>query len=251
MKDIRYNGNLDLKLHNVGFVSVLRNKNYIFEYKTGKERYSLIYVKSGEAQYYYTKTKNKIKIQKGDFLFIPKNIPYKTTYLKDNTILKIIVFDISAKKIPYYLSAPFASNILSIKNVFDSIANDNAYSALYLTAKIYETFFYMQNCSSIIPKKYKKILPALNEIEKNYVQNHNLSFYAALCNMSESNFRKLFKEYTGNSFIEYRNNIRIEAAKKMIESGEFLVSEAAYLAGFNNMSFFYKINKYKNPGARD
>ena len=59
--------------------------------------------------------------------------------------------------------------------------------------------------------------------------------------MSESNFRKLFKEYTGKSPIEYRNLIRISEVKKMIDSGEFTVSEAAYLVGFNNMSFFYEV----------
>ena len=63
--------------------------------------------------------------------------------------------------------------------------------------------------------------------------------------MSESNFRKLFKEYTGKSLIEYRNLIRISEAKKMIESREFTVAEAAYTVGFNNMSFFYEVyNKY-------
>ena len=62
-----------------------------------------------------------------------------------------------------------------------------------------------------------------------------------MCNMSESNFRRLFKEYTGHSLIEYRNLIRISEAKKMIESKEYTVAEAAYLTGFNNMSFFYDV----------
>ena len=31
----------------------------------------------------------------------------------------------------------------------------------------------------------------------------------------------------------------------MIDSGEFTITEAAYLVGFNNMSFFYEVfNKY-------
>ena len=82
---------------------------------------------------------------------------------------------------------------------------------------------------------------AITHINKNYTQSNKLSYYAELCNMSESNFRKLFKEYTGKSLIEYRNNIRILAVQKMIDSAELSISEAAYLAGFNNMSFFYKL----------
>ena len=55
------------------------------------------------------------------------------------------------------------------------------------------------------------------------------------------------EEYTGKSPIEYRNDIRISMFEKLMESREFTVSEAAYLVGFNNMSFFYETyNKYKS-----
>ena len=56
--------------------------------------------------------------------------------------------------------------------------------------------------------------------------------------MSESNFRKLFKEYTGRTLIEYRNRIRIAEVRKLIASEEYSVQEAAYQVGFRNMSFF-------------
>ncbi len=103
----------------------------------------------------------------------------------------------------------------------------------------------MESSPSDIPKKYIKLLPAISEIKLKYTESKKLSHYAEMCDMSQSNFRRLFKEYTGKTFIEYRNVIRIFAAKAMIDSGEFSVSEAAYLSGFNNMSFFYEIyNRY-------
>lgn len=80
-------------------------------------------------------------------------------------------------------------------------------------------------------------------IEQNYFENVRISEYAEELGMSESNFRKLFKERLGMSPIEYRNLIRIREAQKMILSGECTVQEAAYLAGFNNMSFFYETYK--------
>ena len=241
MEDIRYDGNYNIKIQKVGFVSVSRNANYTFEYKEGKERYSFIYIKNGELKYHFKKDKKRIRLTKGEFLFIPKNIPYKATYLKDNTYIKIIVFDIDASQIPSYLNVPFTQRTAHIKNIFDSITNENIFSPLYLTSKIYEIFFYIQNDVSKIPQKYKNILPAINEIKQKYMQNNKLSYYAEMCSMSESNFRKVFKEYTGSSLIEYRNNIRLLEVQKMIDSGEFSISEAAYLAGFNNMSFFYKL----------
>ena len=81
--------------------------------------------------------------------------------------------------------------------------------------------------------------------QREYFKNEKISYYAQLCGMSESNFRKLFKEYTGKSPIEYRNLIRISAVKTLLNSSELTVSEAAYLVGFNNMSYFYEVyNKY-------
>jgi AraC-like DNA-binding protein len=112
---------------------------------------------------------------------------------------------------------------------------------------LYEILYHFQKRNYGTPKKYQGITCAIKEINENYRENHKILYYAQMCNMSESNFRKLFREYTGKSPIEYRNNIRISAFEKLMESREFTVSEAAYLVGFNNMSFFYDTyNKYKN-----
>jgi AraC-like DNA-binding protein len=89
-----------------------------------------------------------------------------------------------------------------------------------------------------IPKKYRRISPALREMGKNFRESRPVSFYAELCSMSEAGFRRLFSEYTGASPIEYRNNIRLTEAKKLIETGEYLVEEAACAVGYTNISFF-------------
>lgn len=241
MKDIRFDGKLDCKIDNIGFVSVSRNENYTFEYKTGKERYSFIYVENGELEYCFKQSQKALKIDKGTILFIPKQLPYKTRYLKNNTIIKIIIFDVVAENLPVYLTAPIFKKSSDISSVFSSISNINMRNTLFLISKIYELIYFIQNENLKIPKKYKKIVPAVNEIKQMYFENKKISYYADMCNMSESNFRLLFKEYIGKSPIEYRNLIRISEAKKMIDSGEFTVSEAAYLTGFNNMSFFYEV----------
>lgn len=241
MEDIRFDGKLDCKIDNIGYVSVSRNENFIFEYKAGKDRYSFIYVENGELEYSFTKSKNIIKIDKGTLLFVPKKLPYKTKYLKQNTIIKIILFDIIAENLPLYLTTPFSQKSPDISAVFASISNLNMRNILFLSSKIYALIYHMQNDNLIISKKYMQILPAVNEIKQAYFENKKISYYAEMCHMSESNFRLLFKQYTGKSPIEYRNLIRISEAKKMIDSGEFTVSEAAYLTGFNNMSFFYDV----------
>lgn len=132
---------------------------------------------------------------------------------------------------------------ISFDQVFLEISPENLRNTLILCSAVYRLIHIFLSGANKISKKYAKILPAISEINKKYYENKKLSYYADMCNMSESNFRLLFKEYTGKSPIEYRNRIRIIEARKMIDSGEFTVGEAAYNTGFNNMSFFYEMLK--------
>ncbi len=236
MKDIRFDGKLDYKIENLGFVKVMRNAGFEFLYRTGKDRYSLIVVLNGSIEYRFINTNETVTLTKGMLLFIPKNYSYIAKYLEENTIIRILIFDTDSNA--EFLTAPV---LKKLNNFSDSFYNECTRSTAYLAARVYDFLDILEKETKTVPKKYRKILPAIEEININYFENKKLSFYSDMCNMSESNFRKLFKEYTGKSPIEYRNLIRISEVKKMIDSGEFTVSEAAYLAGFNNMSFFYEV----------
>lgn len=238
MKDIRFNGEIDYKIDNLGFVKVMRNAGFEFMYRNGKDRYSLIVVQNGSIEYRFTNTNEIITLTKGKLLFIPKNYPYIAKYLEDNTIIRILIFDTDSDS--SFFTAPV---LKKLNNYSDSFRDELTRSPSYLAARVYDFLDILEKDKKIIPKRFRKILPAIEEFNTNYHKNRKLSFYSDLCGMSESNFRKLFKEYTGKSPVEYRNLIRISEVKKMIDSGEFTVSEAAYLAGFNNMSFFYEVYK--------
>jgi len=245
MLNIRFDGKLDYLIDNIGFVNVSRNAGFTVPYKTGKQKYSLIFVESGEMNYYFTKNKKNVKLLTGSTLLIPKHTPYIATYTHENTIAKVITFDVNSNNLPAFFNVSIHKNEVVLGDIFKSISNKNANSTVFLVSKIYELLYLIEQEKVVIPDKYKKIIPALNKIQKFYFENKKLSYYSDMCNMSESNFRRLFKEYTGKSPIEYRNLIRISEAKKMIDSGEFTVIESAYLTGFNNMSFFYEVyNKF-------
>ena len=241
MQDIRFNGKLDYIIDNIGLVNVSRSAGFTFPYKNGKDKYSLVFVENGEMNYYFTKSKTVIKMPKDSVLFIPKNIPYIATYLKDNSIAKILAFDMDSANISAKFDAPIYKKDTKISDIFKTISGKGLNSVTFLASKIYEILYIIEKEADFVSDKYKKILPAVEEIQSFYFENKKISFYSDMCRMSESNFRKLFKEYTGKSFIEYRNLIRIFEAHKMIESGEYSVLEAAYEAGFNNMSFFYEV----------
>ncbi len=56
--------------------------------------------------------------------------------------------------------------------------------------------------------------------------------------MSESKLQKLFKGVFGITIYQYALKVRIEEAKRMIESKRFSVSEVGYEIGYTNLSHF-------------
>jgi len=101
-----------------------------------------------------------------------------------------------------------------------------------------------ESCSRT-PAKYRRLRPALNSLNTDSARSAKISEYADMCGMSEVNFRRLFREYTGMSPVEYRNNVRLKRAHAKLQSGEYTVSEAAESTGFPNTSFFIKLYKQK------
>ena len=246
MEDIRFSGYLNLKITAPGFVSVVRNENFTFPYAKGKPFFSFIFVTRGTLEYFFTRDKKKLHLYQGNVLFIPKNYPYVATYLKENTKICILNFDLENQVIPEIFSQPIHLKTPEMNLIFNSISFSNMSNPLFLAAKIYELLYHIDIQTTTIPHKYKKILPAINEFQQFYFKNEKMCYYSELCGVSESNFRRLFKEYMGQSPIEYRNSIRITNLERLLSSGEFKINEAAYLVGFNNMSFFYETyNKYK------
>ena len=247
MEDIRLSGYASSAIKNIGYLQLERNANHVFAYKNGKTVYSFIFVRKGALEYRFPTLQKTFLLEKDFILYIPKGLPYETTYLHEGTKIKLLTFDIEKNADLTRLTNPVILHSPEATFVLSSISKQTMYSSLFLTAKIYELLHLTQATQNAIPKKYRALAPALAELQQQYFKNEKIGYYAGLCGMSESNFRKLFKEYTSATPIEYRNLIRIAAVQTLLNTGEATISEAAYLAGFNNMSFFYQVyNKYKN-----
>lgn len=57
-------------------------------------------------------------------------------------------------------------------------------------------------------------------------------------NLSQTYFRREFKQYFGCQPIAYIRNVRMEYAKALLEAGECSVSEVAIRSGYENVSYF-------------
>ena len=92
-------------------------------------------------------------------------------------------------------------------------------------------------------KRVVLIAPALKFMEQNPYSSASVEELAAMCNISEGCFRRLFGNYTGKSPSRYKTDIKIESAKKMLEGSATSVEQISALLGFATPAYFCRIFK--------
>lgn len=79
---------------------------------------------------------------------------------------------------------------------------------------------------------------ALAIVERNYAKNLSDSSVAAQLGLSNSHFRHLFKQTTGQPFHQYLIAVRLEHARQMLLDQDISVSQVASAVGFQGLSHF-------------
>lgn len=248
---MRYESNLrtpNFTVDNIDLLNIARPKGYKHHHHC-RIKHAFIYTVSG-AMYdtFLGEPEQIIHAKTGELVFIPKGCDYFGLYSEEKTETKIIQFDIIGE-IPPYLLKPqkidFPRIAKHVENIFKPLKANDVSHPFYYLSRIYELLWLIDENHTQIPSKYKKLQAALSEMSEYYDRNEKIAYYASLCDMSEVNFRRLFHEYTGQSPIEYRNDIRLNNAKIKLQSGFYNVSEAAESCGFTNLSFFTRLYKKK------
>lgn len=80
-------------------------------------------------------------------------------------------------------------------------------------------------------------------IKANYSNSITLEDVAREINISPQYLSKLFKEETGENFIDYLTSIRIKIAKSLLESDERSVKEISLSIGYSDPNYFSRIFK--------
>ncbi len=94
-------------------------------------------------------------------------------------------------------------------------------------------------------RKYAVIAPGISFLEENALSDLSIENIAHLCHVSPACFRRLFKEYSGKSPLQYRLDLKIEMAKKMLEYGDLPLEDVAYSLNLENAAYFCKLFKRK------
>ena len=91
----------------------------------------------------------------------------------------------------------------------------------------------------VVPSHH--LAPAVSYVETNYAEKIRLSTVARICNLSPFQFSRNFKKENGINFREFVVKLRIHHAAQLIRESGASVTDAAFVVGFNDLSYFARM----------
>jgi transcriptional regulator GlxA family with amidase domain len=88
-----------------------------------------------------------------------------------------------------------------------------------------------------------QILAVQQQLEENFCENSNIEGLAREHGMSRRSFERRFKAATGDPPLLYMHRLRVETAKRILESAALSFNEIAYQLGYEDSSSFRKVFK--------
>lgn len=200
-----------------------------------------------------------LEAKQNQLAFMSKGTEYTVEFIdtnddcEDTVVIHFQMTDVNREDI-----CPVTKPIICIKDIgvefailMDSMSEEyknNVVCIPKLKSGIYEILSEIckKQKKSATKNEYTCIREGIRLLEQN--SDLPISEIAAVCGVSECYFRRLFKKYSGESPMDFRQHYRIDKAKRLLLSDEgFTVSEIAEELNFSDVYHFSKtFKKYTN-----
>lgn len=234
----------DLEINNISII-IQKYEDENFRYfNPARKSDGFVLITSGEG-IAKNHAEEEFPVKKGDMLMLRKNDRYKL-FFKEKCSYITSAYDLSEKGDADFITGlPFVlkcsdKQIQTIEkacNVWQARAWNSYTESKVLLLKFYLDIFKQSYCSADIGGDISK---ATLYIHKNFKNNFSGKELAEACSLSLSYLRTKFLKQTGTTIIEYRETLRTAAAKEMLESGYFNVSQIALELGYCDVYHFSK-----------
>lgn len=185
-------------------------------------------------------------------------LPQGSTYTCENfncgnTLQDALLVEFNATDGENLLSfgdAPFVIkdvNIPIAKELFDvsvTAYKASAFSPLEMKTAVYRLLQHL--CKENFNKLHSRlscIQAGIEIIENNPLLDISIEEIAGACNVTSCYFRRLFKEYSGKSPSQYRIDLKLNIAKRMLQGGESNLEYIAETLNFESASYLCRIFK--------
>ena len=216
--------------------------------KAPKTKNIFLYLNGCTAEY-ILKNGKKIKARSGSFTYAPKNSEYTVFIYSENnssadTIgVNFLLFDKNGDE--FTLSDEilvFDEENANYKAMFYSLITENLSVAKQKSIMYNILSGLCEQSKNLHKHKYNIISKGISYLETDEALDLSIKDIAAMCNVSEIYFRRLFKKYAGMSPNEFKINAKLNRAKNYLEHG-VSINEISEKLGFISPSYFTKLFK--------
>lgn len=176
---------------------------------------------------------------KNTLTYVPAGYPYRTEFTEAG---EMIVMHFFTKEdcglLPATVQIPVPR---PVQNLFESAAQRYTEKGcdLVLMSMAYQILAEAKNIFSPgppVPLRIKRCKQYMDETLTDPALR--IRDLAAMCGMSEVWFRREFEKYFGETPLEYIKHKRLDAAKLLLQTGLYTVTEVAFRTGFESSSYF-------------
>lgn len=204
------------------------------------------------------KSGKTLTVEKNQVAYMAKTLEYTVDFIDtapqqdDTVVFHFQLTDVAGQDI-----APTLSPVVCIKNIERPTAMkmDDAAKEFYrnivclpeIKSVIYQLMALacQRQRQKSVNYKYEYIREGIELMESN--SDKTLSEIAQICGISEGYFRRLFREYSGENPIDFRQRHRIEKAKQLLLIDTLSIGEIAEELHFSDIYHFSKaFKKYCN-----
>ncbi len=214
---------------------------------TIKERHTsaLLYVVRGGIR--FNVNGKEMIARERDIIYLPEGCSYSYKASKEISAMQV-EFDLKDRKtgknltfslLPVLACSDTPENLSEhFSTIIKSFWVNDTSSKIGRTCRFLELLQFIEDSLSDQNPQEIKLAPALYRLREGYCEKIYTKELARLCNLSESQLRRLFKETYGVSPITYKNNLRIKMACSLLESGSYSISEISEILGFEDIYAF-------------
>ncbi len=132
----------------------------------------------------------------------------------------------------------------NLVNELEQISSSVLPSPSRMKARFYDILMLLCDDSRLrLAPRFQVISKGIQYMERDLLQELSIPQIASLCGISDIYFRRLFKEYSGLSPIDYRQKAKLERAKMLLRYEDITAAQIAQLLHFSSTSYFCRLFK--------
>ena len=231
--------NYNIYVTDLGTSKHIFNKYHFCRGNSNSRKSRIGLILNGNGTYIYLN--QKLKVTKGDVVFIPENV-YCYSEWHGDPLIEVVYLSCFL----HYENYKYGAQIIDIDNdIKADILQISELLAQEMTERLEAYSRFYKLLESVIPKIKPieisidpTIQSAIDYIIENWDKDFSIADIAKKCCVSESTIYHLFNRNLGQTPVNFINSIRINIAIEYLENSNYSISKISELVGFRSENHF-------------